>query len=132
MDELFSPFYEEDLDIGYRARKRGFINLFEPRAHVEHYKEKGVITLNFSQKVISHTAQRNQLLFIWKNITDAEWTREHTTALWKMMLSHPKYISIVWEAYKKWGELKKKREIEMREEVISDREILAKFKDFHS
>jgi len=130
MDELFSPFYEEDLDLGYRARKRGFINLFEPNAHVEHYKEKGVIALNFTQKTISNTAQRNQLLFIWKNITDEQWTKEHNNALLKMIISHPKYLVIYLEAKKLWNEIKKKREVEIREEVISDREILAKFKDF--
>src|SRR5206468_7818529 len=60
-DELFNPFYEEDVDLGYRARKRGFINIFEPKSKVEHYKEKGVISLNFSQTLIAKTAQRNQL-----------------------------------------------------------------------
>jgi len=130
MDELFSPFYEEDVDLGYRARKRGFINLFEPNAHVEHYKEKGVITLNFTQKTITNTAQRNQLLFIWKNVTDPEMAKEHTKALWKMIFTHPKYFLIFWEAYKRWPELKKQREVEIHNEIISDREILAKFADF--
>lgn len=129
-DELFDPFYEEDLDLGYRARKRGFINIFEPDAHVSHYKEKGVIALNFSQSTISNTAQRNQLLFIWKNITDDEWTREHQSALVKMILAHPKYYLIYKEANKRWGELEKKRVIEIKEEVVSDREILAKFSTF--
>jgi GT2 family glycosyltransferase len=130
MDELFSPFYEEDLDLGYRAHKRGFINLFEPNAHVEHYKEKGVIALNFTQKTISNTAQRNQLLFIWKNITDEQWTNEHNNALLKMIVNHPKYLLVYLEAKKLWSSIKKKREVEIREEVISDREILAKFDDF--
>ncbi len=127
-DELFAPFYEEDLDLGYRVRKRGFINIFEPKAKVEHYKEKGVIALNFSQSLISKTAQRNQLLFIWKNITDMQWSKEHNDALLNMIITHPKYLAIFMEAYKRWGELKKKREIELKEEVISDREILSKFK----
>jgi GT2 family glycosyltransferase len=129
-DELFDPFYEEDLDIGYRARKRGFINIFVPKAHVIHYKEKGVIALNFSQSTISNTAQRNQLLFIWKNITDPEWTKEHNLALFKMILKHPKYFLIYREAKKRWGQLKSKRELELKEEIVSDREILSKFSDF--
>lgn len=127
MDELFAPFYEEDLDIGYRARKRGFINIFEPKAHVDHYKEKGVIALNFSESTISKTAQRNQLLFIWKNITDEDWTKEHSNALIKMILTHPKYFSVFMAAKKLWSELKKKREVEQNHEVVSDREILSKF-----
>ncbi len=129
-DELFSPFYEEDLDLGYRARKRGFINIFEPESRVEHYKEKGVISLNFSQTVISKTAQRNQLLFIWKNITDPDMTREHRNALVKMLLFHPKYWEIFLAARKRWPELEKKRIVELAKETVSDREILEKYKDF--
>src|SRR3989344_8156502 len=30
LDTIYDPFYEEDLDIGYRALKRGYMNLWEP------------------------------------------------------------------------------------------------------
>ena len=129
LDELFNPFYEEDLDIGYRARKRGYINIMEPESHVEHYKEKGVISLNFSQSLVTKTAQRNQLLFIWKNITDQKMMNEHRMALIKMLVLHPKYWEIYLAARKRWSELKKKRDVEISKEVISDEEILSKFKD---
>src|SRR5579884_918176 len=91
LDTLFAPFYEEDLDLGYRATKRGYINIFEPSAHVEHYKEPGVNQQYFSTSFVSKVAQRNQLFFIWKNITDKEMTKQHIKALIKMLLTHPKY-----------------------------------------
>src|SRR3989344_8698215 len=58
LDALFDPFYEEDLDLGYRARKRVYINLWEPKAIVEHGKTKGVIEENFSKSSVSAIAQR--------------------------------------------------------------------------
>lgn len=126
-DTLFDPFYEEDLDIGYRARKRGFINLWEPKSKVEHYKEKGVIALNFSKDYVSRIAQRNQLIFIWKNITDPEFTVQHKIALLKRLLTHPKYFSVFLSALFKLSQINKNRQKEIRESTVSDRQILKMF-----
>lgn len=125
LDTLFDPFYEEDLDLGYRARKRGYINLWEPRSEVEHYKEKGVIVSNFSQNQISRIAQRNQLIFIWKNITSSRMTSEHRAALIKMLLTHPKYWSVFLSALLKWPRISSKRAIETSRAKLTDEEVLA-------
>lgn len=127
LDEMYNPFYEEDVDLGYRATKRGYINLFEPHSQVEHYVQRGVIAEHFSPKVISQTAQRNQLLFIWKNITSSKLTREHQAALAKMLVAHPKYWSVFLRALVKLPEVLRKREIEKKEAVLTDEEILNKF-----
>lgn len=124
LDVLFDPFYEEDTDLGYRATKRGYINLWEPRAHVEHYKEPGVIETNFKKSTIRNTAERNQLIFIWKNITSDKLTHEHQKALIKMLLTHPKYWLIFLAAAKKLPGILRKREIEKKEQSLSDEEIL--------
>lgn len=127
MDELFNPFYEEDVDIGYRATKRGYINIFEPKSKVEHYKEPGVIEKNYPKNKVASVAQRNQLLFIWKNITDPQMVAEHKKALVSMLVRHPKYWKTFLSAYSKWGALKKKRQIELKNQVLTDKEILDKF-----
>lgn len=127
LDELFDPFYEEDLDLGYRATKRGFINLWEPKALVEHGIKKGVIEENFSKYTVSTIAQRNQLLFIWKNITDEYLFVQHKINLIKRLLISPRYWSVFISAVAKWSKLRIKREKEIKEEVISDEEILNKF-----
>lgn len=128
-DEIFDPFYEEDLDLGYRATKRGFINLWEPKARVEHGKYKGVIEENFSKMKISKIAQRNQLLFIWKNITSTNLINDHIIHLTKRLLSNPKYFIIFIMAVYRIKKVRDKRSIEVEEEVISDEEILKKFTD---
>jgi GT2 family glycosyltransferase len=70
MDEIYSPFYWEDIDLSYRARKAGYQVVFESASMVHHYHESGAVKIFYSPKTISTIAYRNQLLFIWKNLTD--------------------------------------------------------------
>lgn len=126
-DTLFAPFYEEDTDLGYRATKRGYLNLWEPQAQVEHYHEPGVISQYHSQDQISRVAQRNQLLFIWKNITSSQLINQHQRALLKMLTTSPKYWAVFLRAAVKLPEVLRKRELEKKEAVLTDEEILSKF-----
>jgi GT2 family glycosyltransferase len=128
-DLAFNPFYEEDVDLGYRATKRGFINIFEPESEVEHYKEPGVIAQNYSQAKINKTAQRNQLLLIWKNIHDPKMMREHQAALFKMLLIHPKYWEVFLKALILLPQILEKRKIEKKHAKVSDKEIFNKFRN---
>jgi O-antigen biosynthesis protein len=127
LDTLFDPFYEEDVDLGYRATKRGYVNIWEPKSRVEHYKEKGVIEEHFSKAKVSKTAQRNHLFFIWKNITDEDLIREHIWTLGRMILSKPGYWPIFAAAFRSLPEVLKKRRIEKKEAVTSDKEIFDLF-----
>ncbi|MCL5409229.1 MAG: glycosyltransferase family 2 protein [Patescibacteria group bacterium] len=127
LDTLFDPFYEEDVDFGYRATKRGYLNIWEPESEVEHYQEKGVIEQNFSSSLVSQTAQRNQLIFIWKNITSSKLLNQHKQALLKMLTIHPKYWAVFLQAVKKWPQIMEKRAIEKKYAQLTDEEILAKF-----
>lgn len=68
MDEkLLSPFYWEDIDLCYRAAKRGLRLLWEPKARVLHKHESTMS--EFPAKYVQRVRERNQLLFIWKNLT---------------------------------------------------------------
>lgn len=64
---LYSPFYWEDIDLSYRAKKVGYRILFDPNIIVEHHHES-TIGKYYSIKFIKTIAFRNQFLFIWKNI----------------------------------------------------------------
>jgi GT2 family glycosyltransferase len=66
MDTFFNPFYWEDIDLSYRARKAGWKTLFEPKSIVVHFHEQGKIKKDFSDKEIKRIAFRNQFYFIWK------------------------------------------------------------------
>lgn len=127
MDEIYDPFYEEDVDLGYRATKRGYINLWEPKAKVNHYKEEGVIAQNFPKSSISKIAQRNQLIFIWKNITSKNLFSQHKRALLKVLLQNPKYLRIFISAFSKIGMIKAKRRMEEKEAKLTDEEVLSIF-----
>lgn len=126
-DINYDPFYEEDLDLGYRAVKRGFINFWVKDAIVEHYKDKGVISQNFSKDKIASIAQRNQLMFIWKNITEQSLIQSHIFTLIKMLITQPKYWFVFLSALVHISDILKKRAVEKRAQKLTDLEIMNKF-----
>lgn len=80
-DELYNPFYWEDIDLSYRAVKSGYQILFEPKSIVVHEHEEGAIKKKYSPYAVKKIAYRNQLIFLWKNITD-----------FNLLLSHLFYL----------------------------------------
>lgn len=70
LNELYNPFYWEDIDLSYRAQKAGFICLFEKKSIVRHEHEKGVIKKEYSSFNVRKVAYRNQFFFTWLNATD--------------------------------------------------------------
>lgn len=81
LDELYNPFYWEDIDISYRARKSGYYVQFEPKSVVVHEHEKGAIQTNYNRRKIIAISYRNQFIFIWKNITSAQKLFSHASWL---------------------------------------------------
>lgn len=76
MDRLFRPAYEEDRDLSWQAVKAGYLLLFEPNAVVTHYHE----TTNehiFGSTMIKIYSMKNQLLFVWKNISSSRLLLQH-------------------------------------------------------
>ena len=71
-DELYNPFYWEDIDLSYHALKSGYKILFEPKSVVVHEHEKGAINQKYSQFQIKTIAYKNQFIFVWKNATDLD------------------------------------------------------------
>lgn len=69
-NELYNPFYWEDIDLSYRALKSGYKIVFEPKSVVIHEHEKGSIKSSYSNLEIKTIAYRNQFIFVWKNATD--------------------------------------------------------------
>lgn len=77
LDSIYSPFYWEDIDISYRALKAGYKILFDNKAQVVHKHEKGSIMSNYSSKQILEISLRNQILFVWKNISKPSYLLNH-------------------------------------------------------
>jgi GT2 family glycosyltransferase len=127
MDEkLFTPFYWEDIDLCYRAAKRGLMLLWEPKAMVTHKHESTIGTLKKSY--VQKIQERNELFFLWKNITSQNMIRKHVGGLFLRLLKHPGYIRIVVMALFKLKTILGKRRQERKESKVSDEIIFSRFK----
>ena len=75
-DTLYHPFYWEDIELGYRAWRRGWRSVFEPEASVLH-RRRTTIGSRFGNAYADQMFLRNALLFIWKNLRDRELLTQH-------------------------------------------------------
>ncbi len=126
MDEaVLSPFYWEDIDLSYRAQKRGYRVLWDPRANVVHEHEATMKRLD--QTYVNRIRERNQLLFIWKNLTSSNLMKKHAIAVFKRVLRHPGYLRIVLMARKRFKEVMEARNTEMKETRVSDEAVFGRF-----
>jgi GT2 family glycosyltransferase len=127
MDEkIFSPLYWEDIDLSYRAVKRGLQVLWEPKATVVHKHESTVSQL--SKTYVQRIRERNELLFIWKNITSSRLIRRHLVAVFTRFVRHPGYLRIILMASFKLPAILKARRKEVREAKLSDETIFERSK----
>lgn len=127
MDEsLFSPAYWEDVDISYRALKRGYRLFWHPDARVS--PNLSATVNRFLKNKFSKIQERNQLLFIWKNLVSPQLFRKHLAGLLKRIMTHPGYLAIVFMAAKKLRIVLRERKKENKEGVVSDEAIFARFK----
>lgn len=126
-EKLFSPFYWEDIDISYRAAKRGLVNMWEPKAKVRHLHALTIGKL--PKRKVNIIIERNQLLFIWKNVTSPILFRKHIVGVFKRVLRHPGYIKIVFKALEKYKSVRKARQKEIKNAVVSDEAIFARFSE---
>ena len=67
---LYYPFYWEDVEWGWRARKMGYRSIFCAESVVRH-AQRATIARHFSAEKIEAVLQRNRLLFQLRNLTSA-------------------------------------------------------------
>jgi GT2 family glycosyltransferase len=84
--DIFSPAYVEDTDISFRAWKSGWDVLLAP-ASIVYHKHRATSSRSFTPAGLQELIQRNQLLFIWKNL-----------AGWRLLISH--IIFLPWNSYR--------------------------------
>lgn len=84
-DELFAPFYYEDVDLGWEAWKRGRTVVLEPSSVIEHH-HRGTIKRRVSAELVRAVIERNRFLFTWKHLDEPERAREHFAALHRLAL----------------------------------------------
>ena len=126
MDEkLLSPFYWEDIDLCFRASKRGYTNLWSPFGKVIHNHES--TSLKLPKKYVDRIRERNQLLMLWKNLHSKAMFNKHLNGLFKRILKNPGYIRIVFMSLLKLGLVIKARRKEIKECVVSDEAVFQKY-----
>ena len=121
LDELFNPFYWEDIDLSYRAWKAGYKILYDPSIKVEHHHES-TIGKYFDKSRILKTAFRNQLIFHWKNLTDQDFILKH-------LFNIPRFIFIpgFFDALIRLPKILQARKKTVRLFKKTDKEILSLF-----
>lgn len=128
-DEIFSPGYWEDVDFGFRQRKRGWKIVWEPTAIVESSKRGESFNKRWEKNRLTRIKERNRLIFIWKNITSKKMLFENISAITKRSLLHPGYLKPVIQALLLLPEIKERREIERKEASLTDEEVFRQFKE---
>ena len=126
-DRLYYPFYWEDADLSYRAWKRGWRVLYQPRSVVFH-QHQGTIGAFFPQSYIKAIYYRNKFLFTWKNISDAGCLARHFLLLIPYLaavtlLGKFHYLRGLWLALREIPAVLRRREEERRHRKRTDKEV---------
>jgi GT2 family glycosyltransferase len=78
--ELLSPFHWEDIDLSYRAWKRGWEIRYEPAA-IAHHEISATINAHYESEAVQDIAVRNRLLFHWINLHSPSFVLQHLAML---------------------------------------------------
>jgi GT2 family glycosyltransferase len=127
-DPMYSPFYSEDLDLCYRAWKRGWKVYVEPKSVIIHYHMATIGKL-FNRKYVLRVAARNHFLFIWKNFTSKRLFIQHILCLPLILLGafflkKWYYIPAFFDAMRYISEIKSSRKSLVVSERMSDSEVI--------
>ncbi len=129
-DPLYRPAYLEDVDLSYRAWKRGYRVELEPLAVVRH-ERKGSLSARYGDRALERLVFRNRLLFSWCNFTDPvfRW-RRHLLPLMGRFLTRVlagdlEFYRVLFSALPHLGECRVRRRRERRDAVVGDAEIFA-------
>ncbi|HET9533050.1 MAG TPA: glycosyltransferase family 2 protein [Blastocatellia bacterium] len=129
-DELLSPIYWEDVDISYRAWKRGYTISYEPRSVVRHRVSSTMRRVG--RKKIWRLKQRNRLIYHWVNLHDPGLMASHL--LWVALLAvtaplrlQPGFILALIDALRRLGPIRRRRREERLAARRTDREVFEVF-----
>ena len=129
-DSMYHPLYYEEIDLSYRALKRGWKVHYEPQS-IAYHKVQATIARQEKRRRISLISARNNYLFVWKNILDRPMT-------FTFLIYTPLFLlrdlfqlkSRFWIAFymalKRLPKALKGRAMEQSGVLYSDREILSR------
>jgi len=129
-DPLFAPFYFEDVELSYRAWKRGFDVAFEPASIVGH---------QFSSTIgpraggrVGRVSHRNRLLLHWIHLHDGRLLAEHMLWVALVAVAAPLTLKMnqtlgFWDALVRLGAVRTRRRRERQLARRTDRQVLEVF-----
>ena len=129
-DNLYHPLYYEEIDLSYRALKRGWKVHYEPKS-IAYHKVQSTITKQEKKRSIELISARNNYLFVWKNILDPSLTLQFMLFIPLFLIRDLfKLKSRFWVAFfmalKRMPAALKSRKEEKLNTLFSDHEILSK------
>jgi len=122
---FFNPTYGEDLDLSYRAWKRGWEVCYEPCGecfHLHQSTNKHV----FTKQELANTHLTNHYLFMWKNLSDMAFIASHVvTVMIKCCTFQLRDIRAIVRALSRLGTVVNRRF--KAQHTLKDRAILHRF-----
>ncbi|MFY9607486.1 MAG: glycosyltransferase [Blastocatellia bacterium] len=129
-EPLLSPFYWEDVELSYRAWKRGYTVMYEPRSVARHRISSTIGKL--SGRKVRTIEQRNRLIFHWINLHDGRMLASHIA--WVLLLGataplrfEPGFLLSVAAAIRALPQIRKRRRREKEVAERSDRGVFEVF-----
>ncbi len=129
-DTMYHPLYYEEIDLSYRAQKRGWRVVYEPES-IAYHKVQSTISRQEKRRRIGLISARNNYLFVWKNILDPDYTLEFLIFIPAFLLRDllglkSRFWIAFYMALKRLPQALKGRRREKTAVQFTDREILAK------
>ena len=132
-DELYAPFYWEEVDLSYRAYKRGWVCIYEPSA-VFYHKHRATLNRAFTKDQLQLQELKARFIFTWSNFYDSDILLKHflflpavlARSVFKGKYRSARFLDIraFFEALKLWRKIMVKRSEGKKHAKLSDREAL--------
>jgi GT2 family glycosyltransferase len=129
-DELLSPYYWEDVELSYRAWKRGYKIIYEPDSIATHRISSTIGKLD--RRTVRIIQQRNRLVFHWVHLHDRTLLGSHLA--WLVLLAatapvrlQPWFLVSCLKAIRLLPRVLRRRSEERQAAVLSDRAIFRLF-----
>lgn len=125
--EIYTPYLFEDVDISYRAWKRGWRSVYEPGGEVHHYSSASIGRTR--KRLKRRIYFRNRFLFHWINLTDPPFVARNLLHTFLRLA-----VSFLWcdftyyaafgDALKRFGEVQRLRRAALPHLRLRDKDIL--------
>lgn len=132
-DEIYAPFYWEEIDLSYRAYKRGWVCMYEPGA-VFYHKHRATLNRAFTPDQLLLQELKTRFIFTWSNFSDPLILLKHFLFLplvlarsaFKSQYRSSRFIDVraFFGALALWRGILRKRADTERHAKVSDKEII--------